>query len=149
MGAYADLGWLRTYALLDNEKPFTYDAWAEAVREGRTISTSGPLLDLYVDGRHIGDSINMGPDGGTVEVQATASSFLPINSLMIIYNGKIIAAASSDKGESILNIKEKVKIMGSGWIAARCKGGPADRKRQGTGNDPVLPAYKKPLCPFD
>jgi hypothetical protein len=125
MGAYADLGWLRTYALLDKEKPFTYDAWAGAVRAGRTISTSGPLLDLYVDGRHIGDSIKMGPDGGTVEVQATASSFLPINSLEVIYNGKIIAAASSDKGESVLNIKEKVRILGSGWIAARCKGGPA------------------------
>jgi len=63
MGAYIDLGWLRTYALLSKDAPFNYKNWTEAVKAGRTISTSGPMLDLYVDGKHIGDTIQMGRDG--------------------------------------------------------------------------------------
>ncbi|KKL44906.1 hypothetical protein LCGC14_2361020, partial [marine sediment metagenome] len=48
--------------------PFSYKSWADAVKAGRTISTSGPILDFYVDGKHIGDTIQMGNDGGTIEI---------------------------------------------------------------------------------
>ena len=125
MGAYTDLGWLRTYVLLDKTKPFNYKSWMAAVRAGKTISTTGPLIDFYVDGNHIGETIQMGSSGGTVEVHAMASSFWPINELEVIYNGKIISSVRSSIGENILNIKEKVKVDRSGWFAARCKGGPA------------------------
>lgn len=95
MGAYTDLGWLRTYALLDKDRPFNYDSWTEAVRAGRTISTTGPMLDLYVDGRHIGDTIQMGRGGGTVEVEAIARSFHPLKKLEIIYNGRVALSTLS------------------------------------------------------
>jgi len=125
MGAYTDLGWLRTYALLDNTKPFNYNNWTDAVRAGRTFSTTGPLIDLCVDGKHIGDTIQMGNDGGKVEVNAIASSFWPINKLDVIYNGRVTFSVESSRGENMLNIKDKLKIDRSGWLAARCKGGPA------------------------
>lgn len=127
MGAYADLGWLRTYALLDKDSPFNYKNWTEAVRAGRTISTTGPLLDLYVDGRHIGDTIQMGSDGGMVEIRAVARSFWPLKKLEIVYNGRTVASTRSVKGENLLKIKDKIRIDRSGWLAARCQGGPALR----------------------
>ena len=123
MGAYTDLGWLRTYALLDKESPFSYDNWTEAVRSGRTISTTGPLLDLYVDGKTIGDTIHTGSGGGTVEIHAIAKSFWPLKNLEIIYNGDTVASTDSLKAQSILEIKEKIKIEKSGWLAARCQAG--------------------------
>ena len=46
MGAYADLGWQRTYALLDKEKPFSYDAWAKAVRKGKKLLNQQAPLKL-------------------------------------------------------------------------------------------------------
>ena len=125
MGAYTDLGWLRTYALLDKNKAFSYKNWAESVRMGRTISTSGPLLDLYVDGKHIGSTIQMGSGGGTVEVEAIARSFWPLKHLEVIYNGRTISSTSSLRGENKLEIKDTIKIDRSGWLAARCQGGPA------------------------
>jgi len=122
MGAYAAIGWMRTYAKLDPNKPFTYYAWRDAVRAGKTVSTNGPLLDLSVDSADIGDTIKMSENGGVVEVQAAAESFLPIGRLEIVYNGKVVASEVSPKGAKNLKIKTIIKICGSGWIAARCSG---------------------------
>jgi len=122
MGAYTALGWLRTYAKLDPNQPFTYDAWAEAVRAGRTISTNGPLIDLSVEGREIGDTIDMSPTGGTLEVHATAESFWPLGRIEVVHNGRVVASQEIPEGSKKLQAKERVHIPGSGWIAARCSG---------------------------
>ena len=122
MGAYCALGWQRTYAKLDLNKPLTYANWAKAVRAGRTISTSGPLLDVTVDSHAIGDTIRMGKDGGTVEVRVVAESYMPLGKVELVYNGEVIAEESSAKGTRMLSIRGKFKIPGSGWLAARCQG---------------------------
>ena len=121
MSAYCALGWLRTYAKLDPNQPFTYDAWADAVRAGRTISTNGPLLDLEVEGRQIGDKIELPPgNDATLAVSATAESWWPINRLEIVCNGRVVAGTESAAGAKVLRIQERVPVAGSGWIAARC-----------------------------
>jgi hypothetical protein len=44
---------------------------------------------------------------------------MPINKLEIVFNGKVIAEASSEGGEKLLAIDEQLDLPGSGWIAAR------------------------------
>ena len=122
MGAYCALGSLRTYALLDRNRAFTYDSWAKAVRAGRTISTNGPLLDMWVDGKHIGDTIKMPSGGGTVEVRAVAESAWNVGELEIVLNGRVVAREVARKGDPKLGVSAKVSVPGSGWIAARCGG---------------------------
>ncbi|MGC8863401.1 MAG: CehA/McbA family metallohydrolase [Armatimonadota bacterium] len=124
MGAYCALGWLRTYAKLDTNEPFTYDNWADAVRAGRTISTNGPLIDIKVDGKSIGESIEMPEGGGTVEVHATAECFSPLGKLQVIVNGQIAAEEAAPNGSRSLRVKQKIRITNSGWIAARCAARP-------------------------
>ena len=77
MSAEMALGRLRTYACLAPDKPFSYESWSEAVRAGRTVTTNGPLIRLAVEGQTIGDTISMPKGGGTVDVEAEATSFLP------------------------------------------------------------------------
>ena len=50
MSAGMPVGGVRTYAHLGDEE-FTFANWAKAVRAGRTFTTSGPLIDLTVEGR--------------------------------------------------------------------------------------------------
>ena len=122
MGAYCALGSLRTYAKLDPDHPFTYENWARAVRAGRCLSTNGPLMDLQVEGRQIGDSIQMSGNGGTVEVRAVAESAWQLGSIEIVHNGQAVASESSAKGAQKLSISARVQVKGPGWIAARCSG---------------------------
>jgi len=120
MGAYVAIGALRTYAKLEPDRPFTYENWARAVRAGRTISTNGPLLDMTVEGRPIGDTIMLPATGGTVEVQAAAESAWQVGRLEVVRNGQVVAAEEAGKGADKLTVSAKVEVRKSGWIAARC-----------------------------
>jgi hypothetical protein len=129
MGAYCPVGWTRTYAQLDPQRPFTYENWARAVRAGRTFSSTGPLIELTVEGRAIGDAIEMPPSGGTVEVEARAESFLPLSKLEIVMNGRTVADTRAPKGARALRVSARVPVAGSGWLAARCIGVPGHPSR--------------------
>ncbi|MDP7132782.1 MAG: CehA/McbA family metallohydrolase [Planctomycetota bacterium] len=122
MGAYCALGSLRTYAKLNPNRPLTFENWAKAVRAGKTISTNGPLLDMCVDGKHIGETIRMPGGGGNVEVKAVAESAWNVGEIEIVVNGSVVARETSRRGASKLSISTSVSIPGSGWIAARCGG---------------------------
>jgi len=122
MGAYCPLGWLRTYARLDPSRPFDYEAWAQAVRAGRTFSTTGPLIDLAADGRRVGDTIDLPASGGTLEVEAHAESVWPLGRIEIVQNGRVVATEEAGQGARQLKATAKVQVAGSGWLAARCAG---------------------------
>jgi len=122
MSATCPIGWLRTYAKLPDDKPLSYETWAQAVRAGRTISTTGPLMDLQVDGHAIGDTLEVASSGGTFEVHATAESFWPLSRLELVCNGKVVAAEESSEGARSLKLVHKLPVQGSAWIAARCAG---------------------------
>lgn len=122
MSASCPLGWIRTYARVDTNEPFTYDAWARAVRAGRTISTTGPLIDLSVDGHGVGDVINVRTRAGTYEVDAIAESAWSLGRIEVVCNGRVVASEESAAGAKTLRCKANVVLSGSGWIAARCVG---------------------------
>lgn len=121
MSAGTALGWTRTYAQLKQNQPFDYSAWVDAVRAGRTFTSTGALIDLSVDGHGIGDTLRMSRSGGTVEVAATASCSLPLHRLEIVQNGKVVASSeAAGRGERKLQLRQSIRIDNSGWIAARC-----------------------------
>jgi len=119
MGAYMPAGTNRAYAFLGGQE-FNFDNWAKAVRSGNTFVTSGPLLDLKVDGRSPGEEITLSPKGGTVEVHAEAKCFVPVHRLEIILNGQVVACRDEAGGVRALTLREKLSVPGAGWLAARC-----------------------------
>ena len=75
-----------------------------------------------MEGRAIGETLALsGP--GTVEVEAWAESIFPIHTLQVVQQGRVVAATESAQGARRLHLKEKVKVEGHTWLAARC-GGP-------------------------
>jgi len=122
MGAYSALGDLRTYALLDKQRAFTYENWARAVRAGRTFATNGPLLQMCVEGKQIGDTIRLPAGGGTLQVDASAESAWLVGAIEIVRNGRTVAYETARKGARRLALSAKVCCDGSGWLAARCAG---------------------------
>ena len=119
MGAYMPVGAIRTYAYL-GEQEFSFANWAAAVRQGKTFATGGPLLLFSADGHVPGEEILLGAGGGTVEVQAEAKAFVPMHRLEVVLNGRVVATREEQKGARELSLKEKVKLDGPGWLAARC-----------------------------
>jgi len=120
MSAGMPVGGVRTYARLDPNLGFSFESWGRAVRAGRTFTTSGPLIDLVVDGHGIGSEIRMSSAGGEVEVAAYATSQWPMHALEIVVNGKVVADSRDDGGARELSLHERVTISGSSWVATRC-----------------------------
>ena len=121
MSSEVPVGLYRTYAYLGDEA-FSFEAWTAAVRAGRTFVSAGPIVRLSVDGHGIGEVVRLsGP--GTVEVQASAESVLPMASLQLVVNGEVVDAVAEPSPARRLALSATVRIDGDSWIAARC-GGP-------------------------
>jgi hypothetical protein len=119
MSAEVPLGAIRTYARLDPERPLSFDAWADAVRAGRTFVSSGSFIDLQVDGHGPGDVVDLGARGGTVEVRVTAwAAQRVIDLIELIHDGRVIASTGADPTDRLV-LREPVAVTRSGWIAAR------------------------------
>lgn len=121
MGAVMPVGGMRTYARLNPDEPFTFENWAGAIRRNATFTTSGPLLEFSVEGKGIGEELHLPMGGGTLEVHAMASSAWPIHELEVVSGGRVVASTSSKDGSHSLEVREKVRIDSSTWLAARCR----------------------------
>jgi hypothetical protein len=119
MGAYMPVGANRTYAYLGQQE-FSFANWAKAVRQGNTFVTGGPLLLFHADGHVPGEEISFGAGGGTAEVQVEAKAYVPFHRLEVVLNGRVVATREELKGTREMTLKEKVKLDGPGWLAARC-----------------------------
>ena len=121
MSSEVPVGLYRTYARLGDE-PFSFEGWCRAVREGRTFLSGGPIIRLRVDGADVGDIVHLS-GAGTVTVEATAESVLPMAALQVVMNGEVVAAVDEPTSARQLKIRAEVAVDGDSWIAARC-GGP-------------------------
>ena len=121
MSSDVPVGLYRTYANLGDEA-FSFDAWTRAVRAGRTFLSGGPIMRFTVDGHDIGDVVTLtGP--GTVSVEATAESVLPIASLELVVNGEVVDSVEEPTTSRRLTLRTEVAIESDSWMVARC-GGP-------------------------
>lgn len=122
MSSDTAIGLCRTYVRIPDE-PLTYDSWCRNLKAGRTFITTGPLLDLQVEGAAPGDDVNLPEGGGTVDVRARVRSIFPVHSLEIVVNGEVVARTDGGSTGRSLSIREPIAVDRHSWIAARC-GGP-------------------------
>ncbi len=120
------VGLCRTYVRVPEEQDFTYESWCRGLSLGRSYMTSGPLMEFSVDGRAIGDTVELPHSGGTVYVEARADSIFPLRRLDLVHDGTTVAPAESTNGETTLTLSETVRIVSSGWLAVRAFGGSGD-----------------------
>jgi hypothetical protein len=122
MSSDVPVGLYRTYAHIPGEE-FSYAAWCRAVRAGRTFLSAGPMLAFSVGGAQIGDTLTLPAGGGTLEIEAVATSIFPMHTLEIVQGGRVIASTEERQGARRLALKATVKVESNTWLAARC-GGP-------------------------
>ena len=92
--------------------------------KGEAFATSGPLLFLSVDGKGPGSDIEYAgsaPRDVNVQVRAVSGD-LPFNTLEIVQNGKVVAEWHGAKAAVRRELKARLRLNASSWIAARCSG---------------------------
>ncbi len=120
MWAGMPVGGVRTYAHI-GDKELSFDNWAEAVRAGRTFTTSGPLIGLEVEGYTLGDELQLPLGGGTLEVKSWVHSVQPVHEWQLVVNGELVAREEIDNNGTLeANFSTRIHLKKSAWIAARC-----------------------------
>lgn len=111
----------RTYCRLDHGKP-TFESWNRAAAAGKSFVTTGPLLEVTVDGKHPGDTISRrtGRQELHVTVQLT-SPVAPVDEITIIEGGQVRSRRKLTNADRIgpMTWKTTITVNGSTWLAVR------------------------------
>ncbi|MCY4110438.1 MAG: CehA/McbA family metallohydrolase [Chloroflexi bacterium] len=124
MSSEVPVGLYRTYVRLPSDEPFSYESWCANMAAGRTFLSGGPIITLRVDGHEPGDTLHLDANGGSVTVEASVESILPVHSLQIVREGQVVAEAQASGGARKLRLSETLEVSAPTWLTARC-GGPS------------------------
>lgn len=120
----------RAYVLVDG--PLAAKNWLAGLEAGRSYITNGPLLELTVDGRPLGEVIELnGPS--TLLVRGSARGRVDFARIELVQNGRVVARAASTakQGHFAAELITELKIDAPCWLALRTPAPPV-------ANDPTL-----------
>jgi len=98
-----------------------YGEWIEAFRRGHSFATNGPLLDFTVDGLGPGHEIHASAAGRLVEIKGQAHSIVPMESLEIILNGRVLEQVWARGDRTEVAIARTFNVNESGWLGLRVR----------------------------
>jgi len=103
---------------------FSYPAWIDNYRKGRSFVTNGPFLTLRVNGKEPGEELQLtaGPGPMVVTVEAEVASLVPVERLEILVNGRPLISEDLPGDGRRASIRQEVALEKSSWIAARVAG---------------------------
>jgi TolB protein len=100
----------------------TLDAYWRGMREGRSFVTTGPMLQLAVDGAAPGDAV----DGGrTVGYRIQLATAVPVDRVELLVNGEVVRSDGGLGEPGQRAYRGRIAVPEGGWVAARAVGGAA------------------------
>ena len=102
-------------------------AWFDGMRDGRAFVSTGPLVELTVNGRLPGETVELPAGGGTVELSGRVRSIVPLESALLVHNGEVIDEVRLDGDRTSLDYTKSVQVTESGWYHLRAEGTPEER----------------------
>jgi TolB protein len=114
------VGSVRTY-VKPTDGELTMRGWLDAMRDGRAFMTTGPLVELEVDGRSAGETVSIA-NGEEVEVTFEVTSITPLERAELVFNGEVIAAAPFTGDRRAMSFTRSFRPTRSGWYHLRVNG---------------------------
>jgi len=95
-------------------------SWLDALAAGRSFITNGPVFDFNVDGKGIGDSVNVS-SGQEVTISGEVRGRLDFGRLELVHNGRVIDHITSRARDVhfFASLRRSVKIEVPSWLALR------------------------------
>ena len=120
------LGSIRTY-VRTRDGSLTMDGWFEGLRNGNAFVSSGPLVDVTVNGRSPGQVLPLPTGGGEVTVAIRAWGIVPMRRAFVVVNGEIVEEIPFTGDLMSLDTERTVWVDRGSWVHVRVEGGGQDR----------------------
>ena len=99
--------------------PLKIETWLNAVQRGQTFATNGPLLGLKLNGKEVGDTLQLPAEKSEVKLAAWLRSFVPMNHLELICNGKVARELKLNPDGQSADAEVTISGLQSGWCLLR------------------------------
>ncbi len=120
------VGSFRTYVYTGNQG-LSMEAWFDSMKKGRAFVSSGPLLELEVNGLLPGDTVQLPTGGGRVELTGRLRSVTNLEDVALVCNGLEVERFPLRRNTGNLDISYSFNIDRSGWCHLRTEGEPEFR----------------------
>jgi TolB protein len=98
--------------------PLEMAGYLDAVREGRSFITNGPMIDFTVSGVGPGGTVR---GGSRIPFSIEAWSLSPVDTVEVLVNGRVAWAGGKFSG--LRKFASTIDVPHGGWVAARVRGG--------------------------
>ncbi|HET7106434.1 MAG TPA: CehA/McbA family metallohydrolase [Candidatus Acidoferrum sp.] len=99
--------------------PASIGTWMDALKQGRTFATNGPLIDFKMGGEMAGRELKFDSPQPAVPFTARLRSIVPVDHLEIVCNGKVVKTLATDATKEAADISGMLPIAESGWCVLR------------------------------
>ena len=94
------------------------DSWFEALKQGRTFVTNGPLLEFGIGNALVGDDLQL-KEAQTIVFKARLRSIVPVDRLEVVCNGRVAKEIALEGNRQSANAEGTLPIYDSGWCVLR------------------------------
>ncbi|MEZ0332440.1 MAG: CehA/McbA family metallohydrolase [Gemmatimonadales bacterium] len=101
--------------------PLEHRRWLAALKSGKSFATNGPLLELSVNGRGLGDEVVLPDGGGEVSVKVRLRSIVPVDHLELVKNGEVVGVIPLEGDRTAGSATLRIPVEQSGWILLRAR----------------------------
>jgi hypothetical protein len=112
---HGPVGMSRTYAASGR---LDHGAWLAALRAGKTFATNGPLLELSIDGKGLGDILVLDAPA-RLTARAAMRSIVAVDHLELVGNGEVVAEIPLTEDRRRGEATVELEVNESGWYVLR------------------------------
>jgi TolB protein len=112
--------------------PVRIESFLDALKNGRTVTTNGPLLDFSLRGQGIGGDLKFDGAQAAVPFRGKMRSIVPVDHLEIVCNGAVVKSLAGKDGGTTAAAREAADVSGtiplkeSGWCLLRASSDKAE-----------------------
>ena len=114
------VGSVRTYVYTGG-KGLTMEAWLAGLRNQNAFVSTGPLVELTVNGRIPGEEVELAASGA-VELRGRVRSITPLDKAFVIFNGEVLEEIPFSGERRELDLSRSYPVSRSGWFHLRVEG---------------------------
>jgi TolB protein len=119
------VGSVRTYVHTGERGP-SMEAWFAGLRAGHAFVSTGPLVELTVNGAGPGETVALA-QAGPVEVVARVRSITPLSRVSLVFGGRIVEEVPLAADRRSARLAKSLPVSASGWFHLRARGEPEER----------------------
>ena len=120
------VGSVRTYVYTGG-RGLDMNAWFDGLRDGRAFVSSGPLVEMTVNGHIPGETVDLPEGGGSIELVGHVRSITPLTRVFLVCQGEEVADVPLTGDRLAVNFTQTVTVRNSSWCHLRAKGNPDER----------------------